>query len=38
MHSDNLLHRDIRPENVMLDKDDNIKLVDLQLFQENCNQ
>lgn len=32
MHSEEVLHRDIRPQNVMLDKDDNIKLVDLSMF------
>ena len=27
-HKHNIIHRDIKPQNIMLDKDDNIKVVD----------
>ena len=33
MHSENLPHRDIRPENILMAKDDSLKLVDVQLLR-----
>ena len=34
MHSEGITHGDIRAENIMLDKDDKIKIVDVQLFRK----
>ena len=31
MHDESIMHSDIRPENIMLDKDDGIKIVDLRV-------